>query len=97
MKKKIMKKNAKIILFTVCMITAGYNAYSAQKDTNSIISENAEALSAASTKGYSIKRQENCIVDGGTISYDEITTCMSGSSSCTAGKVHVVNTIIAHK
>lgn len=84
-----MKSIMKLLFVLVGLILAGANVYSSQSDN--VAERNAEGLSAASTKtGISIVRQENFQVSEAVTTFDEITTCMSGTSqTCNAGTVHV--------
>lgn len=73
----------------VGLILVGANVYSSQSDN--VAERNAECLSAASAKtGIPIVRNENFQISTTETTYDQITTCMSGTSqTCYAGKVHV--------
>lgn len=85
-----MKRVVTIFFVSVGLMLVGANVYSSQK--NSLVEQNAECLAVASAKqGIAIVRTENFQMTEAGITYDQITTCMPGtSSSCYAGTVHVV-------
>lgn len=85
-----MKRVVTIFFVSLGVMFVGANVYSSQK--NNVVEQNAESLAAAKAKlGIAIVRTENFQVTETGTTYDQITTCMSGTSSpCYAGTVHVV-------
>ena len=85
-----MKKIKKSAFVLIGLVLMGADVYSSYHEDITV--RNADCLSAASAKtGIPIVRQENFRILESVTTYDEITTCMSGSSQiCNAGTVHVV-------
>lgn len=88
-KEDAMKNTMKSILVLIGLALIGVDVYSSRYDD--VVERNEESLSAFTAKtGISIVRQENFQITETVTTFDEITTCMSGSSqSCYAGTVHV--------
>lgn len=83
-----MKNAMRSVFILVGLILVGADVYSSQ----SIEERNAECLSTASNAktGISVVRRENFQISTTVTTFDEITTCMSGSSkTCNEGTVHM--------
>ena len=85
-----MKSIMKVLFALFGLILVGANVYSLQR--GKVAEQNIESLSVASAKtGTPIVRRVNFEVSETVTTFDEITTCMSGTSQiCNAGTVHVI-------
>ncbi len=80
-----MRNVMKCVFVLVGLTLVGVNVYSTRNED--VVGQNVESLSSIRT-GISIVRQENFQMTETATSFDEVTTCMSGSSqSCHAGTV----------